>query len=92
MITPREIYTVLEKYYAASNCITVHPFENGETISEVDPESVNDTNRIDLTVFGSPDGTQCLITAVLDNLGKGASRAAIQSMELMLGLESNTNN
>jgi len=42
---------------------------------------------MELHVFGNPADGRCILTAVLDNLGKGASGAAVQNMELMLGLE-----
>lgn len=45
------------------------------------------TDRLDLYVFGSRDGSQARLVAVLDNLGKGASGAAVQSLNLMAGLE-----
>jgi N-acetyl-gamma-glutamyl-phosphate reductase len=51
-----------------------------------DPESCNGTNRIDLHVLPHPSG-HALLVAVLDNLGKGASGAAIQNLNLMLGFE-----
>jgi N-acetyl-gamma-glutamyl-phosphate reductase len=41
---------------------------------------------MELRVYGSPDGRQALLVARLDNLGKGASGAAVQNAELMLGL------
>jgi len=41
---------------------------------------------LDLHVFGSADGTQARLVAVLDNLGKGASGAAVQTLNLMSGL------
>jgi N-acetyl-gamma-glutamyl-phosphate reductase len=49
--------------------------------------SAQPTDRLDLYVFGSADGTQARLVAVLDNLGKGASGAAVQSLNLMAGLE-----
>ena len=52
----------------------------------LDPRACNDTNRIDLHVFPHPSG-HVLLVAILDNLGKGASGAAIQNLNLMLGLE-----
>lgn len=45
------------------------------------------TDRLDLYVFGSRDGSQARLVAVLDNLGKGASGAAVQSLNLMAGLD-----
>ena len=45
------------------------------------------SDRMELFVFASPDGTQARLVAVLDNLGKGASGAAVQSLNLMAGLD-----
>ena len=50
-----------------------------------DVQACNDTNRVDLFVFANE--TQALLMARLDNLGKGASGAAVQSMNLHLGLD-----
>jgi N-acetyl-gamma-glutamyl-phosphate reductase len=55
-------------------------------VAELDPESLNDTNRLRLFVFGGADGTQARLVALLDNLGKGASGAAVQNLNIMLGL------
>jgi N-acetyl-gamma-glutamyl-phosphate reductase len=48
---------------------------------------LNGTNRLRLFVFGSAAGDQARLVALLDNLGKGASGAAVQNLNLMLGLE-----
>jgi len=56
-------------------------------VAALDPETLNGTNRMKLFVFGSADGKQARLVAVLDNLGKGASGAAVQNLNLMLGLE-----
>lgn len=53
-----------------------------------DPQACNGTNRVELRVLENPDG-HVLLMAVLDNLGKGASGAAVQSLNLMLGLPAN---
>ncbi|RYG94699.1 MAG: N-acetyl-gamma-glutamyl-phosphate reductase, partial [Alphaproteobacteria bacterium] len=45
------------------------------------------SDAMDLHVFPSPDGSQARLVAVLDNLGKGASGAAVQSLNLMAGLD-----
>jgi N-acetyl-gamma-glutamyl-phosphate reductase len=47
---------------------------------------MNATNQLEIRVFSRPEVGQCLLTAVFDNLGKGASGAAVQSMNLMLDL------
>jgi N-acetyl-gamma-glutamyl-phosphate reductase len=59
----------------------------GGYVAALDPEALNNTNRMKLFVFGSTDGTQARLVALLDNLGKGASGAAVQNLNLMLGLE-----
>jgi N-acetyl-gamma-glutamyl-phosphate reductase len=56
-------------------------------VRDLDPESVNGTNLLKLFVFASPDGAQARLLAILDNLGKGASGACVQNLNLMLGLE-----
>ena len=56
-------------------------------VEALDPEALNGTNRMRLFVFGNAAGTQVRLVALLDNLGKGASGAAVQNLNLMLGLE-----
>ena len=50
------------------------------------PQALNGTNRMELSVHGNPDTGSATLIAVLDNLGKGASGAAVQNLNLMLGL------
>jgi N-acetyl-gamma-glutamyl-phosphate reductase len=52
----------------------------------LDPESLNDTNRLRLFVFGSDESAEARLVSIYDNLGKGASGAAVQNLNLMLGL------
>lgn len=59
----------------------------GTYVSELDPEALNDTNEMRLFVFGNVERQQARLVALLDNLGKGASGAAVQNLNLMLGLE-----
>ena len=59
----------------------------GGYVADLDPEALNGTNRMKLYVFGSADGAQARLVAVLDNLGKGASGAAVQNLNLVLGLD-----
>jgi N-acetyl-gamma-glutamyl-phosphate reductase len=54
--------------------------------AELDPEALNGTNRMKLYVFGNEERGQARLVAVLDNLGKGASGAAVQNLNIMLGL------
>jgi len=59
----------------------------GGYVAALDPESLNGTNRMRLFVFANAERTQARLVALLDNLGKGASGAAVQNLNLMLGLE-----
>ena len=58
----------------------------GDQGRHIEPEALNETNRLELYVFASPKYQQAVLVARLDNLGKGASGAAVQNMRLMLGL------
>ena len=52
----------------------------------MEPEALNDTNQLELRVFAHPQQPQAVLVARLDNLGKGASGAAVQNLGLMLGI------
>ena len=58
------------------------------TITHLDPETLNGTNDLRLGVFVNDEHGQVLLSAVFDNLGKGASGAAVQNLDLMLGATS----
>ena len=53
---------------------------------KLEPLALNDTNKMELRVFGNEDYRHAVLVARLDNLGKGASGAAVQNLKLMLGL------
>jgi N-acetyl-gamma-glutamyl-phosphate reductase len=53
----------------------------------LDPEALNGTNRLKLFVFGNDGAKQARLVALLDNLGKGASGAAVQNLNIALGLD-----
>ena len=74
----------LAKRYAGSTYVSVMPLENAAT--KLEPEALNETNKLELYVFASEKHRQAVLVARLDNLGKGASGAAVQNMRLMLGL------
>ncbi len=82
-----DLHAALAKRYAGSSYVSVMPFENPATSSgTLEPEALNETNRLELYVFASDKHRQAVLVARLDNLGKGASGAAVQNMRLMLGL------
>jgi len=71
-------------HYAGSPWVTHEPAtENGK----LDPLGVNHTNKLEIRVFGNAEFHQAVVVARLDNLGKGASGAAVQNLCLMLGLD-----
>lgn len=86
-MTAEDIHKFLCDYYASEPFVNVVPLENDNYLEEgyLNAEGCNNTNRIDIFVFRNEE--QVLITARLDNLGKGASGAAIQNMNIMLGVD-----
>ncbi|RZJ10440.1 MAG: N-acetyl-gamma-glutamyl-phosphate reductase [Rubrivivax sp.] len=84
--TPEQIHAALAAHYEGERFINVKPLRDAATLeSGFDVQACNDTNRVDLFVFASD--TQVLLMSRLDNLGKGASGAAVQSMNVHLGVD-----
>ena len=82
-----DLHAVLAKRYAGSAHVSVMPFDNAAfKTGKLEPEALNETNQLELYVFASDKYHQAVLVARLDNLGKGASGAAVQNMRLMLGL------
>ena len=81
----RDLYNALAAHYSGQDIVEVVPLETGAALPRIDPTELNDTDRMKLFVFGTEGGGQANLVAVLDNLGKGASGAAVQNMDLMLG-------
>ena len=85
--TPEGVQAVFEQRYAGERFIRVMPLRDPATLADgyFDVQACNDTNRVDIFVFANE--TQVILMARLDNLGKGASGAAVQSMNVHLGLD-----
>ena len=82
-----DLHAALAKRYAGSTYVSVMPLDNAAAkAGRIEPEALNETNRLELYVFASPKHSQAVLVARLDNLGKGASGAAVQNMRLMLGI------
>ncbi len=60
--------------------------EDAEEHNKLDAVALKDSNLLEIRVFGNDDMFQALVTARLDNLGKGASGAAVQILQIMLGI------
>lgn len=85
--TAQSLHAALEWRYAGERFVRVMPLNDPATIDAgaFDVQACNDTNRVDLFVFAS--ATQAILMARLDNLGKGASGAAVQCMNVHLGID-----
>lgn len=88
--TPEEISSFLTEYYNGEKYIKVIPYGDQSELCEgsFDITACNDTNNVDIFVFGNEE--RILLVSRLDNLGKGASGAAIQDMNIMLGIDEST--
>jgi N-acetyl-gamma-glutamyl-phosphate reductase len=86
-VDPRQLHDALVRRYAGERFVKVMPFADPSVLDDgyFDVQACNDTNRCELFVFGS--GDQAVLMTRLDNLGKGASGAAVQSMNVHLGLD-----
>ena len=82
-----QLHEVLSLAYAGSRFVEVASLAEAASIKTLDPEGLNGTNRLKLFVFGNEAAGQARLVALLDNLGKGASGAAVQNLNLMLGLD-----
>src|SRR5882672_8380502 len=81
-----DLHAALAKRYAESKHVAVMPLQNAAAKGgRIEPEALNETNKLELYVFASDQYPQAVLVARLDNLGKGASGAAVQNMRLMLG-------
>lgn len=86
----KDIQEVLATYYADEYFVHVMPFEAENLLEEgrFNPMACNHSNKAEIFVFGHDE--QTLLVTRLDNLGKGASGAAVQNMNIMLGIDERT--
>lgn len=90
------IHAALSKHYEGARFVKVMPFAGSKSGIEASllergaflrPDALNDTNSLELFVYCNEERRTCVVAARLDNLGKGASGAAVQNLNLALGLE-----
>lgn len=84
------LHGALVEAYDGQGFVEVADLEETEAMAGIEPEGLNGTNRLRLHVFGDRNGEQARLVALLDNLGKGASGAAVQNLNIMLGLDEAT--
>ena len=89
------IHDILKKYYQGEKFVRVLPFNDNSILADgllpnayLTATNCNGTNNLDIMVFGNE--TQTLVISRLDNLGKGASGAAVQNLNIMLGFDEST--
>ncbi|MEO7854820.1 MAG: N-acetyl-gamma-glutamyl-phosphate reductase [Rubrivivax sp.] len=87
--TAQTIQRAFEQRYEGERFIRVMPLRDPGVLNDeggyFDVQAANDSNRVDIFVFANDD--QAMLVSRLDNLGKGASGAAVQSMNLHLGVD-----
>lgn len=82
-----DLEAALLEHYKSGGLVSVVPtIRDGKKIERIEPEALNDTDRLELFVFQHDSYNHAVLVARLDNLGKGASGAAVQNIQLMLGL------
>ncbi|OQP88249.1 N-acetyl-gamma-glutamyl-phosphate reductase [Rhizobium rhizosphaerae] len=82
--TLESLHAALTAHYAGQSIVTVVPLEESAKMARVDAVELAGQDTMKLFVFGTPGGAHVNLVALLDNLGKGASGAAVQNMDLML--------
>jgi len=82
------VQTLMEEFYSGANFIKVLKKDEGiSTQGYFRPDNLVGTNNLEISIFGNDDNNQLIISSRLDNLGKGASGAAIQCMNIALGFD-----
>lgn len=80
-----QLEAVLQTHYAGQTFVSVVSAQS--LAGRLEPEAMNNTNFLELSVHASADGARVVLVARLDNLGKGASGAAVQNLNIMLGVD-----
>ena len=90
-ISSEAIHELFVDYYANESVIEVKPFKyiDGQTQPFLTPHGIEGRNACEIYVFGDRENKQTLLMIREDNLGKGASGAAVQNLNIMLGLPEN---
>jgi N-acetyl-gamma-glutamyl-phosphate reductase len=78
------LHACLARHYSGAAHVSVLPLDESSGLKHLDPQVLNGTNDMRLSVFANVEHGHVLLSAVFDNLGKGASGAAVQNLDLML--------
>jgi N-acetyl-gamma-glutamyl-phosphate reductase len=85
-MSAQAVRDLLARRYRDCRHVQVLDADRTDAMAGLDPQARNGSNDLQLAVFGNDAHGQLLLSAVFDNLGKGASGAAVQNLALMLGL------
>lgn len=88
-VSGSRLHEALANHFVGEQFVTVRALNDAAALRDggfLEPEALNHTNRLELFVYANDAERQAMLIARLDNLGKGASGAALQNMNLMLGL------
>ena len=86
-LTAQQVADTLAAYYAGAQMISVHPLCEGTDGGFLAANKLAGSDRLEIFCLTNPEGTQMQLISLFDNLGKGSSGAAVQCMNLMLGLD-----
>ena len=84
--TLESIHAALSDHYAGQDIVQVVSLEESRSLPRINAVELTGKDTMKLFVFGTPGAAQVNLVALLDNLGKGASGAAVQNMDLMLSV------
>jgi N-acetyl-gamma-glutamyl-phosphate reductase len=88
-VSGAELHAIYQRHFDGERYVTVRPLNDTAALRDgayLEPEALNGSNRLEVFVFANDAAGQAILIARLDNLGKGASGAAVQNINLMLGL------
>ncbi|MEL6939415.1 MAG: N-acetyl-gamma-glutamyl-phosphate reductase [Cyanobacteria bacterium J06598_1] len=91
--TGQQLHSILERHYRDEPFVQVLPYQDGNALRDgnfLEAKTAVNTNEVQLLVFANDDTQEALLVARLDNLGKGASGAAVQNLNIMLDLPETT--
>lgn len=86
-VNGKALYDAIRAWFKPGGFVEVAEYAALDKVPQLDPRSFNGTNGMKLYVFANDARRQAVLAAVYDNLGKGASGAAVQNMNLMLGCD-----
>ena len=85
--TVKAVHETIARWFEGARFVTVAPLDGAEKGPHIDPQVLNNTNAMRLHVFGNDARGHVVLMAIYDNLGKGASGAAVQNLNLMIGAD-----